>query len=195
MPVQHDDDTLMKRLRDGDLEALGALIDRHRNAAIRHGTRCVGDFHVAEELAQEAFLRLVRCAGEYVPGGRFVPFLYRILTRLCIDELRRRQQRKRLAARLGESVDEVVDPRAFPPDRQAAGREEVQRVWSEVDGLTPDQKACLLLRELEAKSYAEIAEILGCSLESVKVTLHRARKRLLEALSRPARRSLEAKPV
>lgn len=182
-----DDDRLMQRLACGDLDALAGLIDRHQSAAIRYCTRTLADYHVAEEVAQEGFLRLVAVARDYQASGRFVTFLYKILTNLCIDELRRRNQRKRLALpRAGalEATDarEVADPKAFRPDRRLEGEEDVRRLWREVDELPPDQRAALLLRELEGKSYAEIAEILGKSLDNVKVMIHRARRRLLETL-------------
>ncbi|MBI3268920.1 MAG: RNA polymerase sigma factor [Planctomycetes bacterium] len=189
MPSQ-DDEGLMERLARGELEALGLLLDRHQAAAIRYCRRCLGDHHTAEEVAQEGFLRLVHAAPEYRECGRFTVYLYRVLTRLCIDELRRRNQKKRLAARLSgtpvdELAEELADPRAAAaaPDRQAEGREDVDQLWRELDKLAPDAKACLLLRELEGKSYAAIAGILGCTLENVKVTIHRARKRLAAAMS------------
>lgn len=186
------DDELMARLARGDLDALGGLMDRWQAAAIRHARRCLGDFHIAEEVAQEGFLRLIPAAEGYQAGGRFGPYLFRILTRLCIDELRRRKQHRRLAARVAgspseDSALELADPRASSPSRHLETHESAQRIRRELDLLPPDQKTALLLRELDARSYAEIAEILECSLDNVKVLLHRGRQKLLSALRQSER--------
>src|SRR5947209_7782336 len=79
------DDELMSLVRQGDLAALGELVVRHQHLAWRIAYRFVGDAAEAEDLAQEAFLRILQGASRYRPTAQFATYLSRVLVRLCLD--------------------------------------------------------------------------------------------------------------
>ncbi len=134
----------------------------------------------AADLTQEAFIRVYRAWRSFVPGTSFLSWIYRIVTNLYRDELRRQK------GRYQEEIPEDNAPQAFGGSRPLAVEpidEYVEGQMSEpvakaLDALTPDQRAVLVLADIEEYSYQEIAEIVGCSIGTVRSRLHRARHQL-----------------
>jgi len=134
----------------------------------------------AADLTQEAFIRVYRAWRSFVPGTSFLSWIYRIVTNLYRDELRRQK------GRYQEEIPEDNAPQAFGGSRPLAVEpidEYVERQMSEpvakaLEALTPDQRAVLVLADIEEYSYQEIAEIVGCSIGTVRSRLHRARNQL-----------------
>jgi RNA polymerase sigma-70 factor (ECF subfamily) len=134
----------------------------------------------AADLTQEAFIRVFRAWRSFVPGTSFLSWIYRIVTNLYRDELRRRK------GRYQEEIPEDNAPQEFGGGRPLAVEpidEYVEQQMSEpvakaLDALTPDQRAVLVLADIEEYSYQEIAEIVGCSIGTVRSRLHRARNQL-----------------
>lgn len=134
----------------------------------------------AADLAQEAFIRVYRAWRSFVPGTSFLSWVYRIVTNLYRDELRRRK------GRYQEEIPEDNAPQDFGGGRPLAIEpidDYVEQQMSEpvakaLDALTPDQRAVLVLADIEEYSYQEIAEIVGCSIGTVRSRLHRARNQL-----------------
>lgn len=134
----------------------------------------------ASDLAQEAFIRVFRAWRSFEPGTSFLSWIYRIVTNLYRDELRRRK------GRYQEEIPEDNAPQEFGGDRPLAVQpidDYVEAQMSEtvskaLEALTPDQRAVLVLADIEEYSYQEIAEIVGCSIGTVRSRLHRARGQL-----------------
>lgn len=134
----------------------------------------------AADLTQEAFIRVYRAWRSFAPGTSFLSWVYRIVTNLYRDELRRRK------GRYQEEIPEDNAPQDFGGERPLAVEpidEYVEQQMSEnvskaLDALTPDQRAVLVLADIEEYSYQEIAEIVGCSIGTVRSRLHRARNQL-----------------
>ncbi len=134
----------------------------------------------AADLTQEAFIRVYRAWRSFVPGTSFLSWIYRIVTNLYRDELRRQK------GRYQEEIPEDNAPQAFGGSRPLAVEpidEYLERQMSEpvakaLEALTPDQRAVLVLADIEEYSYQEIAEIVGCSIGTVRSRLHRARNQL-----------------
>jgi RNA polymerase sigma-70 factor (ECF subfamily) len=149
-----EDARQMLAFRDGDGRAFDALFRRWSGPLLRYLERMVRDTAAAEELVQEAFLRVHRARNRYLPEARFSTWLYRIATNLALNELRRpgRRQPHRSADEEGAAplpagdpaVDEVVDAR-----RRCA---EVER---ELEALPERQRAALWLTAVEGLSYRE----------------------------------------
>ena len=110
--VPATDEALVLRVAEGDSEAFEVLLDRWEGPAKRYAFRVLGDSHMAEDLAQEAFLRLYRGARDYRPTARFSTWFYTILGNLCRDRIRRLRRRPEEGAGrpLGEGEDEPEDP-------------------------------------------------------------------------------------
>jgi RNA polymerase sigma factor (sigma-70 family) len=134
----------------------------------------------ASDLTQEAFIRVFRAWKSFVPGTSFLSWIYRIVTNLHRDELRRRK------GRYLEEIPEDNAPQEFGGGRPLAIQpidDYVEAQMSEsmakaLDALTPEQRAVLVLADVEEYSYQEIAEIVGCSIGTVRSRLHRARGQL-----------------
>jgi RNA polymerase sigma-70 factor (ECF subfamily) len=171
------DAELMARVREGDREALGRLVDRHKDAMVNYLARLAGSRDRAEELAQEAFLRLYRFAPRYREEGRLVPLLYRIATNLLRGEERRERRRRVLL--LGMSRNGHVPPAA---QERLLRRELRERVGEAIGRLPLRFRVPLVLHGVEGWSYQAIADLLGCSEGTVKSRIHRGRERLRAAL-------------
>jgi RNA polymerase sigma-70 factor (ECF subfamily) len=181
-PERADEDVrLMLAFCDGDVRAFDALFQRWSAPLLRYLERMVRDAGTAEELVQEAFFRVHRARERYAPEARFSTWLYRIATRLALNELRRPRRRQahrsvddpdgaELAA-CGPAVDEVVDAR-----RRGV------RVEEELAALPERQRAALWLTAVEGLSYAEVADALSVSVPAVKSLVHRARSALGERM-------------
>ncbi|MDQ3585251.1 MAG: RNA polymerase sigma factor [Acidobacteriota bacterium] len=141
---------------------------------------------VAQELAQECFLRLYRTRSDRAPGEEARFWLYRVGRNLALNEIKRRKGRLRLV----EKVFDVFRPARASPEEQCEAEERAAIVRRMFNCLPEHQRAALLLREGEEMSYAEIACTLGISESKVKVDIFRARQALRakwnEAMETPA---------
>ena len=135
---------LMARLAKGDMAALGDIVSRHQDKVLSLSYRVLGDWHRAEDVAQEVFLRVYRAAKHYKPKAKFTTWLYRIVVNLCFDE-----QRKRAKAAVSlENVDSQI---VVEPDNSAAEKKELaELVRTTVNGL-PERKLLDILRKGESK--------------------------------------------
>jgi RNA polymerase sigma-70 factor (ECF subfamily) len=180
------DARLMLRVRDGDAASFALLLERHRAPVIRFVYRMVQNQAVAEELAQEAFLRVYRARARYEPTARFTTWLFRIAMHLALNSLRDQRYGKYY-----ESLDEEAEDAA---SRQLADRrptieqklldrarlEEVRRA---VAGLPDKQRAAVLMHKYEEMEYSQIARVLECSESAVKSLLFRAYETLRARLA------------
>jgi RNA polymerase sigma-70 factor (ECF subfamily) len=174
-----DDAGLMARLQGGDLQALGTLVDRHKDAMVNYLTRLSGSRDRGEELAQEAFLRLYQAAPAYSEQGRLVPYLYRIATNLLRGEERRERRRRLLLgafARNGHDHEPGAQARLLRVEMQ----QQVARALQEVP---LRYRVPLVLYGVEDWPYQAIADFLGCREGTVKSRIHRGREFLRRRLA------------
>lgn len=170
------DEQLMQAVAAGDLEAFDELVLRYQGLAWRTAYRFFGDAMEAEDIAQEAFLKILQAAPRYRPSAAFRTYFYRILTHLCIDQIR-----KGRFCRI-DDFPQVSDPSPGPTDSLIA-QERKARVEAALAALVPNQKAAMILRHYERLSYAEIARVLGVTRKAVEGLLGRARTTLQARLS------------
>ena len=182
------DNELMKRVAKGDDAAFHTLFERHYRLAYAVIYRQLGVQSEAEDLVQEAFLRVYRAAPKYVPTAKFSTWLYTVVTNLCLNYKRDRARNK---LRLVSSRDEDGgDPMSQlvqddEPEHDAIDQEERTRVVREAIAELPEnQRMALILSRYEDKSYEEVAEILGTTVAAVKSLTSRARNTLKEKLAR-----------
>jgi RNA polymerase sigma-70 factor (ECF subfamily) len=175
-----DDAALMVRVQLGDRQAFGDLVGRYENAVVNYLTRLTRDRSRAEELAQEAFLRLYERASRYQERGQLLPYVLRIATNLLRSD-ERRSRRWRTLQRLVGSTPTPAEP---GQERRLLSAEATRVVEEALTALPLRYRSPLVLREIEGLSYREIAVALGCREGTVKSRINRARERL-KALLQP----------
>lgn len=184
------DEALLLRYQQGDHAAFAQLARRHQAALYNFALRQVRSPQVAEDVVQEAFVRVVRNAAEFKHEARFTTWIYTITRNLCIDHLRKRAHRKHpsLDASRGEEGDgptlgeQTADPRASV-ERAATGTELKERIARAVDALPDEQREVFLMREVANLPFKEIAEITAVPENTVKSRMRYALERLQEALA------------
>jgi len=176
-----DDVRLMLAFAAGDEAAFAALFERWSRPLLRYLERTV-DAATAEELVQEAFVRVHRAREQYRPEARFSTWLYRIATHLAWNELRRPRRRAPHVRVDGEAAAPIAAPGA-PVDEVVHARRVSAEVESALAALPERQRAALWLAAVEGLSYAEVAAALATSEVAVKALVHRARSALADALA------------
>ena len=183
------DAELMLRVKDGDGASFGILLEKHRSPVIHFLFRMVQNQAVAEELAQEVFLRVYRSRSSYEPTAKFTTWLFRIATHLALNSLRDGKN-ERMQERIDEHTDDMPVrqlPDSKPSVEQAmvyqAKFEEVRRA---IAALPEKQRAAVLMHKYEEMEYSQIAKVLNCSESAVKSLLFRAYESLRARLAHMA---------
>jgi len=167
----------MLEVAGGDVAAFGQLVLRHQEVVWRTAYRIVGDRQTAEDLAQEAFLRVFQAAGRYRPTAAFRTYLYRIVIHVCFDHLKKRRPQS------GADLTVVAEP-ALSVDEQAELGERADLVRQAIAELLPKQRSAVVLRYYEGLSGAEIADAMRTTTKAVERLLARARETLEQRLGR-----------
>lgn len=170
----------MLAVQQDSSEAFELLFRKYIGPVVAFALSFVGSRARAEELAQDAFVHLFRTRHRYEPRARFSTFLYRIVTNVCLTEVRRAEHRNmgRRADRETESeagiVLGVADPHSRTGEDDLLLREEMDKMRAAIMKLPPQQRAALLLARVEGLSYEDAAHSLRCSVSAVKSLIHRA---------------------
>jgi len=178
-----EDAQLIQRLQAGDLEALGALYDRHRLTVYRTALAITRDSDAAEDILQEAFLRLHTYVDRVDTRLPLAPWLYRITVNLSYTWVTRLN---RWRAPLEDFIEQLIGPVKYHPEPVAERNEELRVVQKAIDALAFSQRVVIVLYYLNDLSLQEIADILGCPVGTVKSRLHYGRENLRRLLSESA---------
>ena len=170
------DEELMSDAAHGNLSAFEQLVRRHQASAWNAAFRLLGNPNDAEDVAQEAFLRILQAAHRYQPTATFRTYLYRIVTRLCRDH-----RRKASPSPLPNPDAETGQGQA--PEACIAAREECRVVQDALKLLPTRQREAVILRYYERLSYDEIGQIMGTSRKGVERLLAKGRTALASLLS------------
>lgn len=170
--------------------AFRELIRRYERPVFSLIYRMVRDSTVAEDLAQDTFIKVLNHLDKYRPEFKFSSWLFKIANNVTIDHLRRRQldtvsmdgsPHASTAAEAESSSFELADQAESPLDALAS-RELGSMIERAIGALRPEYRNCIMLRHVEGRSYEEIAATLDLPLGTVKTYIHRARHQLREAL-------------
>lgn len=186
------DRELVRDLGAADAEtrrrALGALYERHAAAVLNVAWRVSGDWAAAQDVTQDVFLTLPQRVGTFRGDASLSSWLYRIAINRAIDAKRRDSRRP--AARLGGVPDEALEGARTPLGERRAPPEPPETTPTErvvraaLAALSPKLRAIAVLRYVEGLSYEQLAEVLGCSIGTVKSRLNRAHAALARRLGR-----------
>lgn len=161
-----DEDSLVARAREGDEDAIAGLVRIASPTALAAARRVTGDARLAEDAAQEAFLRAFRALGRYRAHSSFKAWIRTIAIHAAVDLVRRRRP-------------ELALPETLPsPRREDAHHEDVDLLRKVLAELSPLDREILLARELEGAPDREIARRFEITMTAVRVRVHRARKRI-----------------
>jgi RNA polymerase sigma-70 factor (ECF subfamily) len=187
--LQDPDVRLMLRVRDDDAAAFEQLMLRHQTRLVRVLEHLVGRRDMAEDLAQDVFLRVYRSRKRYVPGSKFSTWLFTIANNVASNARRSLARRREVnvtadsGATEAQSLDQMaLDASGLMPGRQFDRTEMRDIVREALGALSERQRLAVLLSKFEQMSYAEIAEIMRLTPQAVKSLLSRARSNLKEVL-------------
>src|ERR1035438_4538175 len=180
------DAELMLRVKDGDGASFGVLLEKHRTSVVHFLYRMVQNYAVAEELAQEVFLRVYRSRESYEASAKFTTWLFRIATHLALNALRDGKN-ERLQERLDdESPDRPASDHRPTVEQRMVYQVRLDEVRRAVATLPEKQRAAVLMHKYEEMEYSQIATVLSCSESAVKSLLFRAYETLRARLAHMA---------
>jgi RNA polymerase sigma-70 factor (ECF subfamily) len=178
---------LVKKSQSGDIEAFESLISSYDKRAYNIAYRVMGNEEDAKDMAQEAMLRIFRSIKDFKGQSSFSTWLYRIVTNVCLDELRRRKNDKHISidstiqTENGELHIELSSDKETPESvyERVEQRELIKKAIRE---LNDEYRSVIVLRDIQGFSYDEISNMLDCSLGTVKSRINRARTMLRDKL-------------
>lgn len=183
------DEELMMRCRNDDISAFELLVSRYKDSIINFINYSIRDYHQAEDLAQETFLRVFKNADRYTPKSYFKNWLYKIASNLCKNKIRDRK-RHGLTSLDNLITDEddkpissaVLTDHSQVPDFLYEEKEQKRLIKQAIDKLPKNQKLAIIMVTYQNLRYDEISYALDCSLSAVKSLIYRARQNLKEIL-------------
>ena len=182
--VGPDDRVLVKRCQAGDCDAFNQLVVRYRTKAFMMVYGMVQNEQDAWDLAQDGFLKAWKSIHRFKGESSFYTWLYRIMTNVTIDSLRRKgihgeaEFDDRIAPGNIEPASRTTPSADLLPHQKLQQRDIRQRINDAIEKLSPEHRAVIVMKEMEDLQYSEIAEILGCSIGTVMSRLFYARKKL-----------------
>lgn len=184
------EDQLVKLSIQGDTRAFEELVAQYQNKVYALSFRYMGNEEDAYDMAQEAFIKAFRSLRSFKGNSSFSTWLYRITTNVCLDELRRRKRKispisldEPVATRDGDEVEKEIADTSLSADILYEQKEFSQYINDLLNEMKPEHKTAIVLRDVMGFSYEEIAEVLNCSMGTVKSRISRAREALRKKLT------------
>ena len=181
-----DDTELIRQAQRGDRVAFETLVRQYDQAVLRLAFHLTGSEQDAQDIYQEAFLKAYRHVGNFRFECSFYTWIYRIVTNLCLDHMRRRKTRREDSAVMTDSdgeeysvIDNVADVRAGAnPERDLMRRELGGKINAALEKLTPRERMVFELKHYQGLKLRTIGEMLNTTEETAKNTLFRATQKL-----------------
>lgn len=172
-----NDITLILKVGKGDIPAFEQIMKKYEKPVINTIYRFVGNRIRAEEIAQEVFIKVYNSAKRYKPKAQFSTWLYKIVTNVCYDELRKKKNIPETFLK-----NEIYDSKQSSPNISLERIESDCIIREEINSLPDRQRIALILREFDGFSYKEISKVLRCSKKAVESLLYHAKLGLKEKL-------------
>lgn len=184
--MERTDEELIRAYASGEPDAVGLLFARHKGGIFNFALRLIGNRADAEDVTSDVFLQLFNRRYQATPQAKFTTWLFTVARNACLSRIRTRNMLGSFWFKRdgddGFEEQEIADP-AGNQGEALRNKEKAKMVKQSVMALPPMQKEALILREYCNKDYAEIAAILGCSFDNVKVLIFRGRERLRVSLA------------
>lgn len=178
-----DENKLVNKAVKGDNSAFEALMEKHMGIIYNIALRMAANQDDAEDMTQEIMIKIFRSLGSFKGNSKFSTWIYRVAVNTCLDELKKKKNKKHLSLDAeisgddGENQIEIKDD-SPSPEKLAEQNELRDMVAAAVKLLSDEHRAVIVLRDIRGMSYSEIAGILGCSDGTVKSRISRARAQL-----------------
>ncbi|MFZ5352986.1 MAG: RNA polymerase sigma factor [Bacillota bacterium] len=178
---------LVKHSKSGDIESFEILIASYEKKAYNIALRIMGNEEDAKDMTQEALVRIYKSISNFKEQSAFSTWMYRIVTNVCLDEIRKRKNGRAISidggleTEDGEIKLELRSDEATP-EEQYQRKEDKQVILNAINELTEEYKSVIVLRDVQGFSYEEISGILSCSIGTVKSRINRARNLLKDKL-------------
>lgn len=176
------DQELMKLVQDGDFSRAAEIFDRYSGRIYNFAYRFLKNSEAAEDATQEVFVKMMKYAKQFHGDAKLSTWLFSITANLCRDYLRKAENRNKEGE---ETLLTLPANQSYSPERNLEMRQNEERVQKALQSLTPEQREAILLSRYQGLSYAEIAQIAGCSEGAVKTRVFRAMETLKKLLSDP----------
>ena len=185
MITDQTDEDLMVMYQRGEVRACEILLSRHRRPVFNFILRFIGERETAEDLLQEAFMRVIKGAEAYKRQAKFTTWLYTIARNLCVDQTRRRKHRKH--ASLDAPMDtgeesgtllDVLPGGEMASDRQSVNKQLHETMQKAIGGLSEVQREVFLMREFLDLPFKQIADVVGVPENTVKSRMRYALEKL-----------------
>jgi RNA polymerase sigma factor (sigma-70 family) len=175
---------MMDRVREGELGALAGLFERHHRSLFRYFAHLGGSRETSEDLVQEVFVRILKYRMTFQPGADFAPWMYQIARNTHADAMRKRRfEVIPGGANLG--IDDTPSSEA-PAEERIGKRQETALLRRALEALPEDKREILVLSRFQNLKYEQIAALLGCEVNTVKVRVFRAVRALGQEYERLA---------
>jgi RNA polymerase sigma-70 factor (ECF subfamily) len=185
---KQSDHQLIEATKAGDEAAFGEIMNRYRSPITNYLYRFLNDYEEAVDLAQETFVRVYFAIDRYHTGFAFSTYIYRIATNLAISEIRRRKRRRLLSLTGLFQTEDDQQTEFQPPDEkpladaQLLDDEQSKMIGKAIAALPEKYRAPVILRDIDGRTYEEIAEIMQLGLGTTKSRISRGRGLLKEKL-------------
>ena len=188
------DEELMVEIQNGSMVSFEILYNRHKVSIYNYFYKILRHRESAEDCAQTAFITLYNKASYYKPVSKFMSWFFTLAKNIAFDHLRKKKVRSALsldaelgtdAEGAGVKLEEMIASADPTPDQISQHREELQLLEKALARLSDDDRNILTLCDIEKMPYEEVAKIINCSVETVRVKVHRARARLIKLCGGP----------
>ncbi len=180
----------MLAVRDGHLDSLAAIFERHHVRLYNFFLKMTGDPHASEDLVQDTFHRILKSRHTYRDDSRFTTWMFAVARSACLTHWRKNKHTKDLV-----QLDEVIKDRRPGPAERLEKQQEIGRIRRALSGLSEEKREAIVLSRFEDMNYEQISEIAGCAVGTIKARVHRALKdlsRIYEEMGNDVQRLSEA---
>ena len=180
-PKELTDEQLMAATAKGGMAEFEELVRRHQQKAFALALRTLGQWDMAEDVSQDAFLRVLRSAKRYRPQAKFTTWLYRIVVNLCLDA---RRKTKHISVDISEFSGQLESSSQDNPVAVLEAQERKKLVWDALETLTKRERIVVVMHRFQGLSHAEVASATGWSQSAVESLLVRAYQKLRKKLAK-----------
>lgn len=177
--IETEERKIIQLCLEGDSEQYVLLVDKYKAMAYNIAYRIVGDADIAKDMAQESFISAYASLERFQYGSKFSSWLYRIVVNKCKDHLRAERDTVQV-----DEISDIVPSKERTPEQTVSSRQTGDVIQQALNSLPEEYRDVIVLKHIEELDYREISDILGVSVNALKVRAHRGREMLRELLEK-----------